>query len=241
MKNIWIIARRELQTFFDSPIAYILLVIFLGVTGFFTWLYGSDIFLIGQVIMQPFFQIASIILVIFVPAITMRMIAEEKKTGTLEVLLTRAISDWQIVAGKFLACFLLVAISLAFTLPYYFAISWLGPVDHGAVWCGYIGLLLVSCAYISIGIFTSSITNNQVVAFLLALVAGLAFYFIFGVLASSTSGTFAEVVNYLSFASHFESISRGVIDTRDVLFFLSITFLGLVLSELQLIKRNIIS
>ena len=133
MKNIWIIAKREFQTFLDSLVAYILLCVFLGLSGFFTWLFGTDVFFIKQATMQPFFQIAYWTLFFFIPALTMRMIAEERKSGTLEVLLTRAISDWQVVFGKFLSCLLLIGVALLFTLPYYFTIAWLGPIDHGAV------------------------------------------------------------------------------------------------------------
>ena len=243
MKNIWILARRELRTFFDSLVAYILLIAFLGFSGFFLWIGGSfDIFFLGQATMQPFFNpVAFWSLFFFIPAITMRMIAEEKKTGTLETLLTRAVNDWQVVAGKFLACFLLIAIALAFTLPYYFVISWLGPVDHGAVWCGYLGLLLLSAAYIGIGLFASSITNNQIVAFLLALFIGVFFQFIFGIAAQSLNGIGGELFNFLSFDQHFQSIARGVIDLRDIVFFASIALLGLILAEAQLAKRNIVA
>lgn len=240
MKNIWIIGKRELQTFFDSLIAYILLVAFLGITGFLTWIMGTDIFLIGQATLEPFFQWAYWTLFFFIPALTMRMIAEEKKTGTLEVLLTRAVTDWQVVFGKFLACIMLIGLALACTLPFYFVISWLGPVDHGAVWCGYLGLLLLSSAYISIGIFASGLTNNQIVAFLLALFISLFFQFIFDIVANSTTGFIASLSSFLSFTAHFDSISRGVIDSRDIIFFGSITLLGLILAEMQLVKRNVV-
>src|SRR5690554_2676303 len=118
MKSIWIIAKRELQTFFDSLIAYIMVGLFLGFSGFFTWLYGNDIFLVGQVSLRGFFAIASWTLFFFIPAITMRMLAEEKKIGTLELLLTKNVSDRQVVLGKFLATILLVCIALSATLIY---------------------------------------------------------------------------------------------------------------------------
>jgi ABC-2 type transport system permease protein len=240
MKNIWIIAKREFQTFLDSLVAYILLCVFLGLSGFFTWLFGTDVFFIKQATMQPFFQIAYWTLFFFIPALTMRMIAEEKKTGTLEVLLTRAISDWQIVFGKFLSCLILIGVALLFTLPYYFTIAWLGPIDHGAVWCGYLGLILLSSAYISIGIFASSITNNQIVAFLLSLVIGIFFHWIFDLVSSVAGGTLADLLHFMSTSTHYTSISRGVIDSRDVMYFLSISVLGLILAEAQLAKRNVI-
>ena len=239
MRSIWIIAKRELQSFFDSLIAYIMLVLFLGFSGFFTWIYGADIFLVGQASLQSFFDITFWTLFFFIPAITMRMLAEEKKTGTIELLLTKAVTDREVVVGKFLACFLLVAIAVAFTLPYYITLANIGNVDHGAVWCGYLGLLLMSAAYVSIGLFTSSITNNQIVAFLTALFIGLFFHIIFNVLASNLTGFMGQLFNTLSLSVHFESLARGVIDSKDVAYFLTIVVLGLVLAEANLTKRNL--
>ena len=240
MKQIWIITKREIRSFFDSLMAYIMIVLFLGFSGFFTWIYGSDIFFTGQASLQVFFQMAYWTLFFFIPALTMRLIAEEKKTGTIELLFTRPLSEWQLVVGKFLATLILIAIALALTLPYYFTVWSLGPIDHGAVWTGYLGLILMSATYISIGIFASSITNNQIVSFLLALTIGIAFHVIFGVLSQATSGVLAQVFNYLDLGTHFESISRGVIDTTDLIYFLSITFLGLFATEATLAKRNLV-
>ncbi|MEJ2196743.1 MAG: ABC transporter permease subunit [Ignavibacteriaceae bacterium] len=239
MKSSWVIAKRELRSFFDSLVAYILLVVFLGISGFFTWLFGSDVFFIGQATLQPFFSIAYFTLFFFIPALTMRMIAEEKRSGTLELLLTKPVSDWNVVMGKFLAALLLIIIAIALTLPYYITIWSLGPIDHGAVWCGYFGLILMSMTYISIGLFASSITNNQIVAFLLALFIGVFLLIIFDVLSGNFTGLIGQLLDYLSLSTHFDSISRGVIDLRDVLYFLSITVFGLVLAETSLTKRNI--
>ena len=239
MKQIWIIAKRELNTFFDSLIAYIMLIAFLGFSGFFTWLYGSDVFLVNQASLQSFFSIAYWTLFFFIPAITMRSFAEENKSGTIELLLTKAITDWQVVFGKFLGCLVLILIALALTLPYYFTVWKLGPVDHGSVISGYLGLILMSATYISIGLYTSSITNNQIVAFLLALLVGIFFHIIFDVLASSLTGSIGGLFSYLSVSTHYESISRGVIDSKDLIYFGSIIFLGLILSETTLAKRNL--
>ncbi len=239
MKHTWIIAQRELHTFFDSLTAYILLVLFLGFSGFFTWLFGADVFLVGQASLQGFFGIAYWTLFFFIPAITMRMFAEEKRSGTIELLLTRPVTDWQIVTGKFLADFVLIAIALALTLPYYFTVWSLGPVDHGAVWNGYLGLLLMSACYISIGLFTSSVTNNQIVALLSSLFIGIFFHLLFGLLANGLSGLPGKISGYLSLQSHFESIARGVLDTKDIVYFLSLIFAGLFATELVLVRRNI--
>jgi len=239
MGTIWIIAKRELRSFFDSLTAYILLVIFLGLSGFFTWIYGSDVFLRGQASLQSFFGVAYWTLFFFTPAITMRTIAEEKRTGTIELILTKSVSDWQLVVGKYLSCLLLIIIALLCTIPYYFSVWKLGPVDHGAVLCGYLGMILMSSAYISIGVFASSITSNQVVSFLLSLLIGVFFLIIFQAISTNFTGPLASALSYLSISNHFESISRGVIDSRDLIYFLSITFVGLLMAESQLIKRNL--
>ncbi|MCA6414065.1 MAG: ABC transporter permease subunit, partial [Cytophagales bacterium] len=181
MRTIWIIANKELGSFFDSLIAYILLTLFLGFSGFFTWMYGNDIFLVGQTTLRGFFNIAYWSLFFFIPALTMRLLAEERKTGTIELLLTKAVTDRQVVIGKFLAALLLVVVALFFTLPYVITLANIGNLDQGEVICGYLGLLLISASYVSIGLYASSITNNQIVAFLTALFIGLFFHIIFGV------------------------------------------------------------
>lgn len=238
MKQIWVISRRELQSFFDSLTAYIMLIAFLGFSGFFTWLFGSDIFFVKQASLQAFFGVAYWTLFFFIPALTMRQFAEENKTGTIELLLTRPINDWQVVFGKFLATLMLIIIALAFTLPYYFTVSSMGNIDHGAVITGYLGLILMSSVYISIGIFTSSVSNNQIIGFLLALAIGIMFQFLFSLIAGAASGIVSEVLYYLSVSTHFESISRGVIDSRDIIFFFSLIFLGLVSTEAVLQKNR---
>jgi ABC-2 type transport system permease protein len=240
MEQIWTIAKREIKSFFDSLMAYVMIILFLGFSGFFTWLYGSDIFFINQASLQAFFQIAYWTLFFFIPALTMGLVAEEKKTGTIELLFTKPVSDWQLVVGKFLATLLLIGIALVLTLPYYFTVWSLGPIDHGAVWTGYLGLLLMSATYISIGLFASSVTNNQIVSFLMALFMGIFFHIIFGVLSGSMTGLLANVFDYLDLRTHFESISRGVIDTKDIIYFLTLTFLGLFSSEAALAKRNLV-
>ncbi len=240
MHAIWTIATKELQSYFDSLFAYILLVLFLAVSGFFTWLYGnSDVFFIGQTTLQPFFNISLWTLFVFCPALSMRLIAEEKKSGTIELLLTKATTDRQVILGKFLAVELLVAFALLLTLPYVLTLAQIGKIDTGEVFCGYLGVLLLSGAYLSIGIYASSLTNNQIVAFLIALVIEFTFFVIFNILAGSFSGFLAQLFNTLSLSNHFESISRGILDSRDLIYFGSIIFLGLFLSELSLTKRNL--
>lgn len=239
MKKIWMITKRELHSFFDSLIAYIMIIVFLALSGLFTWLYGSDVFFVNQASLQSFFGIAFWTLFFFIPALTMKQIAEERKSGTIEMLLTKPVSEWQVLWGKFLATLILIAIALALTLPYYITVWQLGPVDHGAVWSGYLGLLLMSSAYISVGLFASTITNNQIVAFLVALFIGIFFHIIFGFLASNMSGVVANVFNYLSLSTHYQSVTRGVIDSKDIVYFFSLIFMGVISAEAILVKRTV--
>ncbi len=239
MKQIWIIARRELRSNFDSLMAYILIVLFLGFTGFFTWLSMGNIFARGQADLSGFFGIAYWSLFLLIPALSMKLLAEEHKSGTIELLLTKAVNDWQVVAGKFLSTLLLILVALALTLPFYITVAQLGPIDHGAIWCGYLGLILMSSAYISIGVFASSITSNQIIAFLLALFIGIFFHVIFGLVSQGLSGTLSELFAYLNLNTHYESITRGVIDSKDIIYFLTIIVAGLVSAETVLTRRTV--
>jgi len=239
MKPIWIISLRELRSYFDSLIAYILLVLFLAFSGFFTWLFGNDIFMLGQASLRAFFSIAYWTLFFFIPALTMRLLAEENRSGTLELLLTKPISDRQVVLGKFLAALGLIVVALLFTLPYVITVSSIGNLDQGAVFGGYLGLILMSGVYISIGLCASSMTSNQIVAFLVAIFIGLFFHILFDVLSSNFTGLTGNIFAFLSVSSHFESMARGVLDTKDIVYFLSLMILGLKLAEDSLAKRNL--
>ncbi len=238
MRNVITIANRELSSFFNSLMAYIMLILFLGFSGFFTWLYGSDIFFVKQASLTAFFGIAYWTLFFFIPALTMRLLAEENRSGTIELLLTKPVSNWQVVLGKFTSTLVLIFIALALTIPYYITVSYLGNIDHGAVWSGYLGLLLISAVYISIGIFASSFSTNQIVGYLLALFIGIFFQIIFSLIASGSHGFIGELFNYLSMSVHFESISRGVIDSKDLIYFLSLIFLGLIGTEAVMEKKK---
>lgn len=237
MKHIWIIAKRELESYFDSLIAYIMIVAFLGFSGFFTWLFGADIFLTGQASLQVFFSVSYWTLFFFIPAITMRLLAEEHRSGTLELLFTMPVNHLQIVTGKFLSTLLLILITLVLTLPYFITITSIGPADSGVILSGYLGLILISCVYASIGLFASSTTNNQIVSFLLALFIGIFFHFLFGLIANSFTGILGNIFYFLSTQNHFESISRGVIDSRDIIYFLSVTALGILGSSYFIVKK----
>ncbi len=238
MNKAWIIARRELDAWFDSLVAYIIIVAFLAFSGIFTWIAGADIFLRQQADLSVFFGVARWTLFFFIPAITMRLIAEEKRAGTIELVLTKNVTDRDFVLGKFVASVLMVAIALACTLPYYATVAMLGPVDHGATLSGYLGLLLLSAAYIAIGLFASSLSNNQIVAFLLALFISIFFQFLFDVFADNTGGWLSRLFDMLSAMRHYDSIARGVIDSKDLIYFLSVCFVGLALTEWQVGKRE---
>lgn len=238
MGKVWIITKRELSAFFDSLIAYVMIILFLGLSGSFTWLFGTNIFVLGQANLDVFYSVAFWSLFFFIPAITMRMIAEENKAGTIELLITKAVSDGQIVAGKFLACLILVLIALLCTVPYYITISQLGNVDDGSVIGGYLGMLFLAASYISIGLFASSLTQNQIVAFLVALFIGIFFHMLFDVIGTGLRGGLGEIFSFLSIRTHVDSLSRGVIDSRDILYFLSIITIGLVSTQIMLSKRN---
>jgi ABC-2 type transport system permease protein len=237
MQTIWVISKRELSGFFDSLMAYIIIVVFLGLSGFFTWLSSNNVFFTGQAQLFSFFGISYWTLFFFIPAITMRSLAEEKKTGTIELLATKPITELQIVVGKWLASWILIAISLAPTLIYYVTLMNLGNVDHGGIWGGYLALLLISGVYVAIGIFTSSITNNQIVAFILALFVSFFFQLLFDVLAPVLPSSLSNFASYLSFSSHFEIMSRGVFALENALYFVSVTALGIILATASLKRR----
>lgn len=239
MQTIWILSLREFRSFFDSLIAYIMLILFLGISGFFTWLFGTDVFLIGQASLGAFFSIAYWTLFFFIPALTMRLLAEEIRSGTIELLLTRAVTDRQVIIGKYLSTLMLIAVALVFTVPYVITVGSIGNLDVGAVICGYLGLFLMSGAYISIGLWASSITKNQIVAYLTSLFIGLFFHLLFGMLSSGFTGFFGQLFNSLSMREHFDSISRGVLDSGDLVYFFTLIILGLFLSEVSLSRRKL--
>lgn len=228
------IAKREFQTLFSSTIAYAVLVGFLLLSGL---LYFAFAFLQGDATMRAFFDVTPALLVVFVPAVTMRAIAEERKSGTLELLLSLPVEDWQVVLGKFLACLGMVAVGLAFTFPYAISVAALTAdgIDFawGPVVVGYLGVLLLASAYISLGLWGSALSRNQILGFMV----GVALCFAFAVaakLALFLPGALGGAVQYLSVYYHFENLAKGVIDTRDIVFYLSLTAFGLLLTTRSL-------
>lgn len=230
MRKLLAITQRELRSYFDSPVAYIVLVSFLLIAG---WIYFNTLFLVGRADLRPFFAPSlfspSMLLVILVPAITMRLIAEERKTGTIELLTTMPIRDAEVILGKFLAALGLIATALVLTLAYPITVAWLGPLDWGPVLSGYLGLLLFSAALLAIGILCSTLTSNQIVAFIIAFIACAALYYVYW-LQFFVPAFLAPLFELISVSFHLDNMARGVVDSRNVLYYLSLTAGGLLLA-----------
>ena len=235
---------REIKSFFGSPIGYLVIAIFLLLNGLFLWVFEGDYNILnsGFADMSPFFTIAPWILIFLIPAVTMRSFSDEKKQGTLELLLTKPLSLWQIVNGKFLGAMLLIVIAIIPTLIYVYVISTLGMpegnIDLGSTMGSYFGLLFLIASYSAIGIFTSTLSENQIVAFILSVFLCFFFYFAFDGLATYLPNA-ENLISSFGMGNHFKSMSRGVIDTRDVLYFVSITiaFLSLTVFKLKSLKN----
>jgi ABC-2 type transport system permease protein len=231
------ILRKEINSFFASPIGYLVIGIFLVLNGLFLWLFKGEFNILdyGFADLSSFFLLAPWILIFLIPAVTMRSFSDEKKQGTLELLLTKPISHFNIVLGKYFGAFILILIALLPTLIYIYTIYQLGnPVgnlDMGSTLGSYFGLLFLVAAYTAIGVFASSLSDNQIVAFISAVLICFLFYIGFEGIADFTSSDF---IDQLGMSSHFKSMSRGVLDTRDILYFISITVFFLLLTKLNL-------
>ncbi|MFH1068447.1 MAG: ABC transporter permease subunit [Candidatus Glassbacteria bacterium] len=219
MKNVMTVAGKEFRGYFDSPIAYIFITAFLLLVNF---LYLWTFFVMGQADMRPFFDFMPFVLLFIVPSITMRLWAEERKMGTLEVLLTLPVREKELVLGKFLAslAFLLLMFILTFNIP--LLLGFLGKPDWGTIICGYLGCVLMGASYLAIGLFASAMSENQIVAFIVAIAICTAFlivgewFFIIMV-----PDLLVPVFDYLGLGTHFESMGRGLIDSRDVIYYAS--------------------
>ena len=236
------ILKKEINTFFASPIGYLVIAVFLVLNGLFLWLFKGEFNILdnGYADLSSFFLLAPWILIFLVPAVTMRSFSDEKKQGTLELLLTKPISHFQIVLGKYFGALILIIIAVIPTLLYVFTISKLGNpegnLDIGSIIGSYFGLLFLICAYTAIGIFTSTLSDNQIVAFIIAVFICFFFYFGFDGLANYNFFGDTIYLESLGMASHFKSMSRGVIDTRDLIYFISIAFFFLLLTKLNIKK-----
>ncbi|MBW1982604.1 MAG: ABC transporter permease subunit [Deltaproteobacteria bacterium] len=240
MKGFFPVYRKELYCFFSSPVLYVVAFIFTGLAGYFFYASVSyyslasfqaarDPFVASQLnlsdmVLQPFFGSLGIVLLLMVPLITMRLFAEEKKTGTIELLFTYPISDSAAVLGKFFAAICVVLLLLVTTLPAMAVLAYVSSPPWGNVCSGYMGLFLMSCSFVSLGLFASSLTQNQIIAAALSF-GPLLLLWIIGWAQSLTGPTLGSIIGYLSLVNHFDNFTKGIVDSRDALFYLLFTTL----------------
>lgn len=237
--------KKEINSFLSSLMGYIVITVFLLVIGLFLWVFPleSNILVFGYANIDGLFTLAPFVFLFLIPAITMRMFAEEKKTGTIELILTQPITDLKIILAKFFAGVILVTIALIPTLIYYYSVHQLGlppgNIDTGAMWGSYIGLLLLGATFVAMGLFASSISDNQIISFIIAVVlcgfVYMGFEFIWSL---DLFGNLDLFIRSLGISSHYASISRGVVDTRDIVYFLSVMAIFLLLSKYSLASRK---
>jgi ABC-2 type transport system permease protein len=228
------IAKREFRGYFNSPAAYIVICLFLLLMGFFFW---NPFFLINRASVRSMYDLMAILLLPTAPALTMGLLAEEKRTGTIEILLTMPVKDTEVIVGKYLAALGLLAVLLACTLIYPISVSTLGNLDWGPVIAGYIALLLEGGAMLAVGVLASSWTDNQLIAFFTSGMICFTFWIVSRFLPFMPQSA-ASVVEWLSFDYHFQDLVRGVVDTRHVIYFLSVIGFSLVLAFRSLESRR---
>ena len=241
---MWSLYRKEISSFFSSVTGYLVAGVFLVLTGLFLWVIPGQMNILfgGYASLDSLFYLAPWLYLFLVPAVTMRLFADEKRTGTMELLYTRPISEWHIVMAKYLAGFTLVVISLLPTLVYFYSVIQLGNpvgnIDFGGTWGSFIGLLFLSGIYVAIGVFCSSLTDNQIVSFIMAVVLSFVFYYGFEALSQMVSGSSQSLIVFMGIDEHYQSMSRGVLDSRDVLYFLSMIALFLYLTRTVLSSKK---
>jgi len=229
-----VISRREIRTYFNSPVAYIVVPVFVILTGY---LFFTQLFLEKQADMRGFFNIMPLLFMFMIPAITMRLLADEKSSGTLELLITMPVRDWEVVFGKFLAAMTLLCTAIGLTLVFAITVKSLGPLDRGPAIGGYLGLVLMGGAYVAIGVMASALTRNSIVSFIVAFAISFALYLL-GRLTQFLPQSLQKLVAFLSIDGHFENIGRGVIDSRDVIYYLSVMTVSLLIATLSLESRR---
>jgi len=237
--------KKEINLFFSSVIGVLTIVLFLLINALFLWVFSGDFNLLdfGYATLDPFFMISPVIFLIFIPAVCMRLFSEEYQSGTMESLLTKPISLWNVIFSKFLAANVLVLFAIIPTLIYFASIYYLGEtignLDFGRIMGSYIGLLMLSSTFIAIGIFSSSISSNQVIAFLIAIICNTIIYYGFDIL--SEVGFLQKwdlVISNLGISIHYDTMSKGLLDSRDVIYFLSVCFLFLMFSRTSIALRR---
>ncbi len=220
MRNTLFIAGKELRSYFVSPVAYVIVAFWLVATGFFFW---RSVDVTNEASLRDVFSVVTILLLLISPALTMRLLAEESRTGTLELLLTAPVRDWSVVIGKFLGALGLYAVMIGLTLFYPVLLMLLGGIpDWGPIWSGYIGLMLLGMSFLAVGLFASSLTSNQMVSAVIAFVI-LLILFVISQVAGSVSSGVGDFLSKFSLTDHFDSFPRGIIDLKDVIFYLTFT------------------
>ena len=231
MSTTWAVFRRQLKSYFNTPLAFIFIVIFLFLTGIFTFYLGS-FFIRGQADLKPFFNFHPWLYLFLVPAIAMRLWAEERKSGAIELLLTLPVSLWSTVLGKFLAAWVFVIIALSLTFPMWITVTYLGQPDHGIIIASYLGSILMAGGYLAIGSCVSAATKNQVIAFVISVVVCFLFTvsgapIVLDFFAAWAPQMLLDAIASFSFLTHFNAIQNGVIDLRDLIYFVSLILLWL--------------
>ena len=236
MNHILAITKKELKDYFNSPLAYIFISVFLVVAG---WLFFRTFFLQGQASMRYYFVMIPWLFLFLIPALTMRLWAEEKKLKTLEILFTWPIQEYEAVIGKFLAGIIFLAVALSFSIFIPISLSFIGSLDWGIIIASYIGAWLLGSAFLAIGLFISSLTENQIIAFIVSIAICFAVFIIGEDLVLYALPTFLiNTFQYLGLGYHFNSISRGVLDSRDIIYYLSLIFIFIYLNTRQIESRK---
>lgn len=223
MRNVGIILRRELASYFATPLAYVFIIIFLFLANAFTFQLGR-LYESGQADLSPFFYFHPWLYLFLIPAISMKLWSEERKSGSIELLMTQPVTLWEAVSGKFLAAWIFTAVALALTFPLWITVNYLGSPDNGVILAAYLGSLMLAAGFLAIGSCMSALTRNQVVAFILAVVVCFLFLLagfplVLDFFRAWTPQPLLDAIASLSFLTHFESITKGVIDLRDLLYF----------------------
>ena len=242
MHNVGIVLRRELASYFATPVAYVFIIIFLVLNGAFTF-YMGNLYERGQADLDPFFTFHPWLYLFLIPAISMRLWADERKSGSIELLMTQPITLWHAVLGKFLAAWLFAGLALVLTFPLWITVAYLGDPDNGAIFAAYVGSFLMAGGFLAIGSLTSALTRNQVIAFILAVVGCFLFLLagfplVMDVFRSWAPQAVVNAIASLSFLTHFESISKGVIDLRDLLYFTMLIVFFLIATTVTLDVRK---
>jgi ABC-2 type transport system permease protein len=242
MQSIWFIMKREFNGYFATPVAYVFIIIFLLLTGFSTF-YVGNFFERGEADLYPFFSQHPWLYILLIPAISMRLWAEERKSGSIELLMTLPVSVFEAVLGKFLAAWAFTGLALLLNFPLWLTVNYLGSPDNGVIVASFLGSLLMAGGFLAIGSCISAITKNQVIAFVLSLVISLIFVLAgFGIVIDFFAGwappTLVDAISSFSFLTHFDAISKGVIDLRDMLYFISLIAIWLFANALIINARK---